>query len=445
MIGLILIFIWQTQACLLTRLSSRSNNYLLRNFDFGIGGVDGYGHVVLNPRNYLRTSFQNNTKSQASRWSAKYGSVTFNLIAEGLPQGGFNEAGLAVQTTVIRNRYRESINNENLPTITELDIVQFILDQCQNIEQVNNLFFFTHLKNNKQTSKVSYSMLTHVRRGSQILNYQWGICEASGKCALLEYLQGYFKLTNFAREELFIITNNPSDALSLEYEQLDVNNLPLEQNMITRSSFCRYANARFLTENYDYYYPDDDSDIEHHFNLLDSSTHIPWNKWQTIFDLTKKNLYFRSRGNLKIKEINLGQLNFNFDQPISLGLHTDGPFNQSNFVQLKLSQIRRQSREIASLMQNPINWGKIIGHHIELTRNGNKNGTFIYNLLNIDQELIQTKVSKILQQITHRFSQGQVLYSWTCHKLNIISLSVKKWLNCIPYKKWTPKNILPIS
>lgn len=390
---LILGLIVTARGCLITRFNEKTGYfsqkpYMMRNFDFPIGGKDGYGHLVINPRDYHRVSLARYKEDNPVNWKSKYGSVTFNLAAENFPQDGINEAGLSMQVTVILNQYQEVLSNTNhLPTINEMDLIQYVLDQASTVDEALGLFF-----DSRGNPKLRLSMLTHihVKKIGQILNHHWGICDQSGKCALLEYLGGKFTYRLYNPTELFIVTNNDVNSMSVEYDRLHDKHLPIKQEFVHRDTFPRYCNSRYYYENQyrlmrDWEFYEMEKNITNHleeiprevykyFFLLDRTTYHSWNKWQNVFDLQDRIVYFRTRANLDLNWINLNHINFtNFRQPLSQTFHIDGgELNQTEFKQLDSSNIERDINTISILMENPIEWSRVVTDHIRLLRKTNE-------------------------------------------------------------------------
>ncbi len=335
------------EACLISRSSSPEGVFIFRNFDFPLGGEDGFGQIVLNPRHYKRASFARRKRDRPIRWEAKFASLTFNLLAEHFSQGGINEKGLAVQVAVLRNQFHEDSEDDSLETISELELVQYILDQASSTEEALALFLG---ENGEQKLRLTTIMHQVSEQPIRELNLHWAICDSKGVAAELEFIRTKFTARLKQPEELFIVTNNNTESLALEYERLVSQSLPIAQNLVTRDSFPRYANARYLLEGKEVL-------REGLFDLLDSSTEKSWNRWQTVFDLSKKKVYFRSRVNLKLKSFNLADIDFSsLKQVLSMDMHSDveGLLDLSSFNPVDKDRQARQVTEATVLMQEAI-------------------------------------------------------------------------------------------
>ena len=108
-------------------LSSGGRPYFGRNFDYDVKG----GLVFVNKRNLAKSaaSFE-----KPAGWISIYGSVTFNLYGRELPMGGMNEAGLVVAVLWLEDTVYPA--RDSLPTVNDLQWVQYQLDNCATIDDV---------------------------------------------------------------------------------------------------------------------------------------------------------------------------------------------------------------------------------------------------------------------------------------------------------------------
>jgi choloylglycine hydrolase len=75
-------------ACSAIVLKSEQNMLLAKNFDW----TSGAGYVIKNLRGISKSVFPTRAGHPA-RWTAKYGSITFNQNGKEMPYGGINERG----------------------------------------------------------------------------------------------------------------------------------------------------------------------------------------------------------------------------------------------------------------------------------------------------------------------------------------------------------------
>ena len=100
-----------------------------RNFDF----FTGNGAIMINPRGLVKTALVLPGENPA-KWTAQYGSVTFNQVGRELPMGGMNEAGLVVE--MMWHFTADYPAPDARPALMELQWIQYQLDNCASIEDV---------------------------------------------------------------------------------------------------------------------------------------------------------------------------------------------------------------------------------------------------------------------------------------------------------------------
>lgn len=395
------------------------NPYQIRNMDFPFGGdLDGFGYLTVNPRNYQRTSVRQFADDRPLNWTSKYGSVTFSFLGEGFPQGGLNENGLAIQVTVIRNLFYYPTEQDQRATITEMDVIQYILDLASTINEVDIL-----------VRNLRMSMLSDVidKVHGQVLNHHWGLCDANGDCALLEYLDQQFQLTYYSStiphmidpldssedphgtyrfkfninrwHSPYIVTNNDQKALEVEYQRLHHSNLPIPQNLVSRSSFSRYTNAKYFSLNPVVFHKEWSDQINktyygtnmdqyqmnmginpqflsRMFYFLDRTSLRSWNKWQTVFDLNGKKIWYRTKPSYRLRFLDLNDLNFSVQMPITCPLHNypDQEFvelSESDFTLIKSEAIQDNFRVLSILLNQSQEWANEFSTIINETRRVN--------------------------------------------------------------------------
>ena len=97
-----------------------------RNFDF----FTGSGAIMVNPRGLAKTALVLPGENPA-RWTAQYGSVTFNQVGRELPMGGMNEAGLVVE--MMWHFTAGYPAPDARPALMELQWMQYLLDTCATV------------------------------------------------------------------------------------------------------------------------------------------------------------------------------------------------------------------------------------------------------------------------------------------------------------------------
>jgi penicillin V acylase-like amidase (Ntn superfamily) len=125
------------------------------------------GLLFVNKRGVTKTGYEAGTTGRYARWTAEYGSVTFSLAGAHLAWAGMNEAGLVISTMWLRET-RNPPPDERPPLVSAL-WVQYQLDTCATLEEV--------VANDDR-----------VRIADTVDHYL--ICDRSGACAAVEFLEG---------------------------------------------------------------------------------------------------------------------------------------------------------------------------------------------------------------------------------------------------------------
>jgi len=125
------------------------------------------GLLFVNKRGVTKTGWEAGTSGKYARWTAGYGSVTFNLAGVQMAWAGMNEAGLVISTMWLRDTY-DPPPDERPPLISPL-WVQYQLDTCATLEEV---------------------MANDARVRIADTGDHYLICDRSADCAAVEFLAG---------------------------------------------------------------------------------------------------------------------------------------------------------------------------------------------------------------------------------------------------------------
>lgn len=244
----------------------------------------GHAHVITNKRNVEKTALQTQSGDQQAHWISEYGSLTFNQFGREFPHGGMNEAGLVVELA----RLSESVypSDSSKPKLNELQWIQYILDTSGTVEDAIR---------NAQSVDVD----------SMFAKIHYMVCEPSGHCVVMEYLNG--ELAVHERDQLPwpIITNSPYQE-SVENLKNYVgfgggNEIPSSEQSLDR--FTRIADQ---IRTYD-----GDSPTQTAFRILQSVYQQNHTQWHTVYDL--KNKIFRLKTDKSTVQTRFDMRAFSFD------------------------------------------------------------------------------------------------------------------------------------
>jgi penicillin V acylase-like amidase (Ntn superfamily) len=104
------IFSFQANACS-TFLLSNDNTFIYgRNFDYPYGKYI----IMTNMRGAEKVCWQYSSENvdMPLTWTAKYGSITFNMFGQDTPPDGINEAGLVVSSLILTQSVYPNIVGE---------------------------------------------------------------------------------------------------------------------------------------------------------------------------------------------------------------------------------------------------------------------------------------------------------------------------------------------
>ena len=145
----------------------------------------GQGLLIANPAGRQKVALLT-SRSTPARWTAKYGSLTFNQYGHELPNGGMNEAGLVVEIMWLKQARHEPVDAR--PAINELQWIQMQLDLHSSVKQV-----------------IQHAKDVRIERVSGLVHYL--VCDKTGACASFEHLNGALVIEPQAQPRA--LTNHP--------------------------------------------------------------------------------------------------------------------------------------------------------------------------------------------------------------------------------------------
>ena len=172
------------QACSTFSLVDGDHVLFGKNYDWSFGD----GLLVVNPRGMQRVADVGPPATPA-RWSARFGSVTFNQYGRDFPSGGINEAGLVVELMWLEDtRYPDP---DERPAVGVLQWIQYQLDRSRTVADV---------------------IASHAEiriAGGAPLHYL--VADASGDAAAIEFLDGQLVAHRGAALPVAALTNSRYD------------------------------------------------------------------------------------------------------------------------------------------------------------------------------------------------------------------------------------------
>lgn len=284
---LALIFLLNTNSYSCTTFCINTGDELVfgRNYDFNIG----YGLIIANKRDVQKSAFV--VSGTPLKWISKYGSITFNQFGREFPTGGINEKGLVVELMWLTDA-KYSPKDDRPATGGVLQWIQYQLDNCETIQEV--------IDTDKDIRIPTTSVPLHFL-----------ITDKYGNSATIEFLDG--KLVAHQGEKLphRVLTNDTYEK-SVDFFTNYKNGG--NQTAYKDNSLDRFAKACSLVEIYNK--EKDKNAVEYGFRILDDVKQGDHTKWTIVYDIKNMKIYFKTYDNSKLKNIDIGSVDFNCTTPV---------------------------------------------------------------------------------------------------------------------------------
>jgi len=222
-------------------------------------------------------------------WISRYGSVTFNNFGRDFPDGGLNEVGLFVWEM---NETIEYPINHNLPRLNQMNWMQYMLDNCSNIEDA---------------VQCAYDF--------EIDGWGWHyfIGDAEGNTAAVAFIEG--EVVIHMNEDMPIpgLFNTPyeRELELLKYYKGYGGDYEIE---INDPHVPRFAKTAWMIEEYD---PKDDI-VDYGLDMLDNLKVNDVPEWSILCDIQKMQIHFKTRINPEVKVLSFSDIDFSNEGPVMI-------------------------------------------------------------------------------------------------------------------------------
>jgi choloylglycine hydrolase len=265
-----------SHACSAFTLISNQRVVMAKSYDWDIG----IGVVLSNSqgkRQAIPTGY-----APPMNWNAQYGSITFNQYGRFMPNGGMNEAGLAIEVLWLDDtRYPEPVTDR---VLNELQWVQYHLDCFATVDEV--------VRSNEEITIVPIFAKLH-----------YYVADRHGNSAVIEFINGN-RVVHYGDNLICKAITNDTYDHSLAYQTA-----PLEaKSKGYNSSFNRFT--RLYGELQGNPKQQDEGLVDKAFSLLESVWSRGWTKWNIVYDLTNLKVYYKSNIISARKEFLLSSFNF---------------------------------------------------------------------------------------------------------------------------------------
>jgi choloylglycine hydrolase len=232
---------------------------------------DERGFVLVNKRGVEKRALVLSARERPATWRSRYASLTFNQYGRELPNGGLNEAGVAVEVLVLPDTAYE--RRDDRPALTELGLVQYLLDQAS-------------------TTADAIALARSVRVAPVSARLHYFVCDAGGACATLELLRGSLVVSTGGDLPVRAVTNSPYAA--------SVQALRRGPDKV-RGSLRRFVRLAGQVRD-----GADGDAVAGAFAVLDGVRFEDSTQWQIVYELRARRVHFRSRRHPAVKTVALG-------------------------------------------------------------------------------------------------------------------------------------------
>lgn len=252
------------------------------------------GLLFVNKRHVAKTVWDPNTSGEYARWISRYGSVTVNFVGYQMAWSGMNEAGLMISTMSVA--VTQSPTPDERPPFNGPFWTQYQLDNHSTVEQV-------------------IASDAEIRLANSAVDH-YLVCDRTGACAILEFLEGKLVYHTGASLPVRALTNNTyHESVSAWEESL------LEESQPDDNSLWRFTTVANRLEAFEP--SSSDEAVAYVFNTLAAVSRED-TVWSFVYDPVNLCVYFRTNHNPSIRYLDLPKLDFSCRTPVRLlDVHAD--------------------------------------------------------------------------------------------------------------------------
>ncbi|MCK5376628.1 MAG: linear amide C-N hydrolase [Acidobacteria bacterium] len=280
-------------ACSAFLIGADGASLMAKNYDWHLGN----GLLMINNSGVEKVSMVAEGQTPVE-WVSKFGSLTFNQYGRELPNGGMNEAGLAMEVMWLEATSYPPPGD--LPSIGVLQWVQYCLDRFETVEEV----------------AASASALAV----DGIANLHYLACDARSRCAVIEFLEGEASIRSGRSLPVPALTNNTySSSLAFLNGALGYGGEVLSTE--GQGSLQRFARVATAVNRSRAHRPEDPLAAALATLADVTQTGRGGTKWSIVYDLGNRVVHFRTSSNPKLRTIRLEGLELDCPgPPLMLGL-----------------------------------------------------------------------------------------------------------------------------
>jgi len=254
------------------------------------------GLLLVNKRGVAKRALVLELGATPAEWQSRYASLTFNQYGREFPNGGINEAGLVVEVLILPDTKAPAPDGR--PGVTELGLVQLLLDQAATVGEAVNL-------------------ARRVRVVPAYAKLHYFVCDPTATCAALELLSGRLVVTTGGDMPIRAITNSTYSESRRALARAGSIAGGRPQSSLGR--FVRIAGQVGIALSAG-------DGAAQAFAVLDTVRFAESTQWNVVYDLKSRRVHFRTRSHVAIKTVALGRFPASCRDPVmALDLLGDEP------------------------------------------------------------------------------------------------------------------------
>ena len=269
-----------TAACTTVLLEHEGRRLMAKSYDWD----NGRGLLLHNKRGVAKRALLLDPAAVPANWTSAHASLTFNQYGRELPNGGINDAGLVVEIMWLKGSIYPP--RDPRPALNELQWIQYQLDRFARTAEV-----------------VAHAPSLRVAPVRGRVHYL--VCDGTGDCAAMEYLDGELVVHGGTRLPFKALTNHPYAEARRRAEAHA--GLGGKAAVPTgRSSHARFVRAALAARRPPVVRGRDL--LATTFAILDDVAQGDRTRWQIVYDLSARSVHFRTRDARAIKTLRLADL-----------------------------------------------------------------------------------------------------------------------------------------
>ena len=295
-----------SSACTSFRLQKGKYLLFAKNHDYHLD----HGLIIVNKRGVPKKALLLDVSDTPARWVSKYGSVTFNLYGRELPGGGINEAGLAIESLwLVGTQYPKADGRTAV-----VSWLQYQLDNSGSVKDV-----------------IASDKKIRIQASTPI-PIHFICCDSTGAAAVIEFIGGKMVCHTGSALKAAVIANKSYNDATAELKQYKGFGGDKKVPYGPYGSPRRFVSAADRVRKFDADFKGSYAEaVRYAFDTLYAVRQGDFTKWSVVYDLKKKQIYYKTLRRPAEKIIRLSDCDFNPETPvqvISINTHRKGQINK---------------------------------------------------------------------------------------------------------------------